>query len=200
MRTTSALLLAVAVSVAAAVSVAFSSPPAQPRSEGSLSTQAPPAAEVPSAESPMYEYFVEVGLLRTMEEERVLGIERQRALLDRALGQMSSQLGAIPLEAQQELARLSKQAMDEMLSAYTSEELLRVYASGFDKYYPGSEIDAAIEQLSSPSGRRLSSAVNEATSGTYAFRAAREQAALDRAIKAYSEGLKSLLQGLRSQL
>jgi hypothetical protein len=132
-------------------------------------------------DSPMLRYLKETGIESQLEAQREQGVallnNQMRAMLD----QLQGQFPMLPSEFREEMEPILLELATTIASSYTIAESLAVYAAPFDRAYPGSALQPAIRELSTPEGRKLVATVNEAISETHEFQRARQEAAMQEA-------------------
>jgi hypothetical protein len=137
-------------------------------------------------------FFEKAGLREQLDAARKLEIEQAKEIARQMAAQMRAQLPDLPPAALQEVEKMTGDMVDAMAGAYTTQELLEVYAAPFDRAYPDGFAGEA-EAFATPEGQRFIATLNEAIAATYAFRSQRQQAVINRETQKFVERLRGMV-------
>jgi hypothetical protein len=128
-----------------------------------------------ASESPqeVFKLLDKLGLRRLLEQQQAEQQRRSREQMDQFYADLVRQNPGIPPQYMNLVKESFQQGILRVINSYSVDEALAVYAEVLAHDYPGTEIQHAERQLSSPEGERLARTLNEAMAATYNFRSQR---------------------------
>lgn len=148
-------------------------------------------AEDPPAS--MGEFLRLSGMFELAEQQQALEIAAMRVQLKQSVRAMAAQMNVTDPRFLAQTDSLSMDISNALENAYTTDELMAAYSAPFDREYTAQELSAMIAELSTPEGLKMMRTANEAATAVYAFRSARQTAAIQQAMATAGERFRRMM-------